>query len=732
MNILNSLEYNYLKEHLNRLPNELEQNIVNAEWSEHCSYKSSKIHLRSLPNSGGRLIKGPGFDAGVIDVGDGYVITVHIESHNHPSAVEPHGGAATGVGGVLRDILSMGTRPIAVLDALRFGEIHNKDISSNLKNQWLLKNVVRGIADYGNCVGIPTVAGEVEFDKSFDNYCLVDVASIGHGKLNNLVKNKVKKNDIIILAGNSTGKDGIHGASFASSNLDEENRSAVQIPDPFLEKILMEATLEAIDKKCIKAMKDLGGGGLSCCLSETADNLNKGFEIELSNVHLKHHDITNTEVIISESQERMLFITSKKKKKKLFKIFDKNDIKYSVIGKVNNGKNISIKKNGQVLAKMPAKLIAHAPLLNRPSKKPTYLESINESLIEPDIPEDLQNLIFSMISAPNLCSKKWIYQQFDYEVGIRTVSKPGFSDTSVLKLDNEKYITFSLDGNSKHCYLDPYQGTLGILAESLSNTICAGAEPIGIVDHLQFGNPENEQIFWTFLESIRAIKDFCEYMKIPVVGGKVSLYNETKSGTIKPSPVIGTLGIIENKKLIKPLIPQINDSIFIIGITHDEMGGSEYYEHFHKIIGGKVPVVDLINQNKICNALKVMLNSNWVSAIHDCSKGGIIISLLELSIQSNLGFMIDVDRIPATCKRMDYVLFSETHSRFIISTNFSNKIKDYLTKEKISFAELGNFTFEKNCIIRKNNKVISNLFLSDIIRKYEDSISNILEKNRES
>ncbi len=732
MNILNSSEYNYLKGHLNRLPNELEQNIVNAEWSEHCSYKSSKIHLRSLPNSGNRLIKGHGFDAGVIDVGDGYVITVHIESHNHPSAVEPYGGAATGVGGVLRDILSMGTRPIAVLDALRFGEIHNKDISSNLKNQWLLKNVVRGIADYGNCVGIPTVAGEVEFDKSFDNYCLVDVASIGHGKLNNLVKNKVKKNDIIILAGNSTGKDGIHGASFASSNLDEENRSAVQIPDPFLEKILIEATLEAIDKKCIKAMKDLGGGGLSCCLSETADNLDKGFEIELSNVHLKHHDIANTEVMISESQERMLFITSKKKKKKLFKIFDKNDIKYSVIGKVNNGKNISIKRNGQVLAKMPAKLIAHAPLLNRPSKKPTYLESINESFIEPDIPEDLQNLIFSMISAPNLCSKKWIYQQFDYEVGIRTVSKPGFSDTSVLKLDNGKYITFSLDGNSKHCYLDPYQGTLGILAESLSNTICVGAEPISIVDHLQFGNPENEQIFWTFLESIRAIKDFCEYLKIPVVGGKVSLYNETKSGTIKPSPVIGTLGIIENKKLIKPLIPQINDSIFIIGITHDEMGGSEYYEHIHKIIGGKVPVVDLINQNKICNALKVMLNSNWVSAIHDCSKGGIIISLLELSIQSNLGFMIDVDRIPATCKRMDYVLFSETHSRFIISTNFSNKIKDYLTKEKISFAELGNFTFEKNCIIRKNNKVISNLFLSDIIRKYEDSISNILEKNRES
>jgi phosphoribosylformylglycinamidine synthase subunit PurL len=732
MEILNTSEYNYLKEHLNRLPNELEQNIVNVEWSEHCSYKSSKIHLRSLPTYGGRLIKGPGFDAAVIDVGGGYVITVHIESHNHPSAVEPHGGAATGVGGVLRDILSMGTRPIAILDALRFGEIHYKNISSNLKNQWLLKNVVSGIADYGNCIGIPTVGGEVEFDKSFDNYCLVDVAAMGHGKLNKIVKNKVKKNDIIILAGNSTGRDGIHGASFASSNLDEENRSAVQIPDPFLEKILMEATLEAIDKNCIKAMKDLGGGGLSCCLSETADNLNKGFEIELSNIHLKHRDITNTEIMISESQERMLYITSKKKKKKLFKIFDKHGIKYSVIGIVNNSKKLLIKRNGQVLAKMPAKLIANAPLLDRPSKKPIYLEKINESFKDPPLPEDFQNLIFSMISAPNICCKKWIYQQFDHEVGIRTVSKPGFSDSSVLKLDNGKYISFTLDGNSKHCYLDPYYGTLGILAESFSNTICAGAEPVGIVDHLQFGNPENEEIFWTFLESIRAIKDFCEYFKIPVVGGKVSLYNETKSGPIKPSPIIGTLGIIDNKKLIKPFIPQINDSIFIIGITLDEMGGSEYYEHFHKIIGGKVPIVNLINQSKTCNALRLLIDSNGVSAIHDCSKGGIMIALLELSVQSNLGFMVNVDRIPNICKRMDYVLFSETYSRFIISTKYPSKIRNYLRKEKISFAEIGNFTIEKNCIIKKNSIVISNIFLNDVIKIYEDSLSNILEKKRDT
>ncbi len=731
MDSLNLSEYNFLKENLNRTPNELEQNIINAEWSEHCSYKSSKIHLKSLPTTGSRLIKGPGFDAGVIDVGGGYVITVHIESHNHPSAVEPHGGAATGVGGVLRDILSMGTRPIAVLNALRFGEIHNKNIPSNSKNQWLLKNVVKGIADYGNCIGIPTVGGEVEFDNSFDNYCLVDVASIGHGKTKNIIKNKVKKGDIIILAGNSTGKDGMHGSSFASSNLDEEDRSAVQIPDPFLEKILLESTLEAIDKKCIKAMKDLGGGGLSCCLSETADNLKKGFEIELSNVHLKQYDITDSEIMISESQERMLYITSKNKKKKLFKIFDRHGIKYSVIGKVNNNKNILIKKNGHVVAKMPAKLIAHAPLLNRPSKKPAYLNNIDKSFKEPSIPKtkNFQNLIFSMISAPNICSKKWIYQQFDHEVGIRTVSKPGYSDSSVIKLDNGKYISFTLDGNSKHCYLDPYQGTLGALAESVRNTICVGGVPIGIVDHLQFGSPENEQIFWTFLESIKAIRDFCKYMKIPVVGGKVSLYNETKNGAIKPSPVIGTLGIIENKNLIKLSIPKINDSILIIGMTHDEMGGSEYYEHYHKTIGGKVPVVNLMDQNKTLDAVRLMLNTNIISSVHDCSKGGMIITLLEISIQSNLGFIVDIQKIPTTCKRMDYILFSESHNRFIISTTYLTKVKHFLTEEKIPFADIGAFTIEKNCIIKMDNKIVSNLCLSEIIKKYDDSISNILETN---
>ena len=400
MNILNIEEYSYLKKKLRREPNELEQFIISAEWSEHCSYKSSKKHLKLLPMKGDHVLMGPGYDAGVIDVGNGYVVTIHIESHNHPSAVEPYGGAATGVGGVLRDILSMGSRPIALYNALRFGQV-DKNSKFGSKNRWLLKNVVKGIADYGNCIGVPTVGGEVEFDRSFDNYCLVDVASIGYAKLDSLVTNTAKKGDFLILGGNATGVDGIHGASFASKNLDEDNRSAVQIPDPFLEKVLMEATLEAIENNCIKTMKDLGGGGLSCCLSETADSLKKGFLVDLSTIPLKQKDMTDAQIMISESQERMLYIVNAKKKFEFFKIFDKHNVNYSEIGYVTDDLNLSVIREGNTLACMPAQIIAHAPLLNRKSKRPSYLKSILKSFREPEPQSDIKKMVFKMLSNPS-------------------------------------------------------------------------------------------------------------------------------------------------------------------------------------------------------------------------------------------------------------------------------------------------------------------------------------------
>ncbi len=728
MNILNIEEYSYLKKKLRREPNELEQFIISAEWSEHCSYKSSKKHLKLLPMKGDHVLMGPGYDAGVIDVGNGFVVTIHIESHNHPSAVEPYGGAATGVGGVLRDILSMGSRPIALYNALRFGEV-DKNSKFGSKNRWLLKNVVKGIADYGNCIGVPTVGGEVEFDRSFDNYCLVDVASIGYAKLDSLVTNTAKKGDFLILGGNATGVDGIHGASFASKNLDEDNRSAVQIPDPFLEKVLMEATLEAIENNCIKTMKDLGGGGLSCCLSETADSLKKGFLVDLSTIPLKQKDMTDAQIMISESQERMLYIVNAKKKFEFFKIFDKHNVNYSEIGYVTDDLNLSVIREGNMLACMPAQIIAHAPLLNRKSKRPSYLKSILKSFREPEPQSDIKKMVFKMLSNPSLCSRKWIYEQFDHEVGVKTVSKPGASDSSVIKLDDDKFLSFKLDGNSKHCYLDPYEGIIGCLAESLRNLTCVGARPLGIVDHLQFGNPENEEIFWTFLQTIRGISDYCKFMNLPVVGGKVSLYNETTSGPIKPSPVIGILGLIDSKNKIKYPKYTSNQSIFIVGATKDEMGGSEYFEYCLDVEGGDVPHVDLEDQRNIIETINKLINEDLVTGIHDCSKGGIIVAMLEMALHSNIGFRVSVDKIPNKCSRIDYLLFSESHNRFIFSTNHDSMIIKYLKKRRIPFAIIGSTSSDKTCIFENSGKPIFKSSLETISRNYHNSFSNLFTKS---
>ncbi|MGZ5490713.1 MAG: phosphoribosylformylglycinamidine synthase subunit PurL, partial [Nitrososphaeraceae archaeon] len=491
MEILTKSELNYLNKELNRKPNSLEKEIVGAQWSEHCSYKSSKKYITLLPKKGERIINGPGYDAGIIDIGNGDVITIHIESHNHPSAVEPYGGAATGVGGIIRDIISMGTMPIAILNALRFGHINSlfssndikpargKNNESYLHSKWLLKNVVRGIADYGNCIGIPTVGGEIEFDESFTNYCLVDVAAIGFGKKDNLIKNIIQADDILILAGSLTGRDGIHGASFASKELAEENRSAVQIPDPFMEKLLIEVTREAIEKDILKAVKDLGGGGLSCCLSETSANLNKGFDIDLGKVPVKYLDMEPQEIMISESQERMLYIISKNKLESFAQILKKYDVPFSIIGKVRNHKNLVINKNGKTIAKMPSHLIAYAPLLNRKSKKPKYIDDLRFKKISVKVPNDLNKTILNMLANPTIAFKNWVFQQFDHEIGLRTIVKPGITDSAVLKLNNDKFLAAKLDGNSKLCYLDPYQGTLSCLSEARANIISSGGKPIG-------------------------------------------------------------------------------------------------------------------------------------------------------------------------------------------------------------------------------------------------------------
>jgi phosphoribosylformylglycinamidine synthase II len=716
MGVLTKQELDYLEENLKRKANEIEQDIVGAEWSEHCSYKSSKKYLRLLPTKGRRVLVGPGYDAGVLDVGDGYVLTVHIESHNHPSAVEPYGGAATGVGGVIRDIMSMGTRPIAVFDALRFAPITGKS-KAVAKSKWLFKNVVKGIADYGNCIGIPTVGGEIEFDPSFEDYCLVDVASIGFGRKEDIVANQADVGDVIVLAGGSTGRDGIHGASFASRTLEAENRSAVQIPDPFLEKLLLEATLEAVKQGCIKGIKDLGGGGLSCCLSETSDTLGKGFDVELTKVRTREPSMTPNELMISESQERMLYITDKARLPALQSILDKYEISHSVLGEVQVHQDLVVRHSGKVVAKMPSHLVAHAPLVDRATKRPPYLDKL-KSVKQPKLPANLGKTLLSLLSNPTIASKSWVYQQYDHEVGVRTVVKPGMGDAAVMRLDNGRFVAAKLDGNSKHCYLDPYQGTLGCLSEGCRNVICAGAEPIGVVDHLQFASPEDPEIYWTFTQAINAIVDYCKFMDVPVVGGKVSFYNETAKGPIKPSPVMGTLGLIENASHITRPALSSGDSIFIIGNTAPEMGGSEYYEYIHNTTGGPVPKVDLQVDKQNGNAIQSLIRSGLVTCAHDCAKGGLAVALAEMAIAGSTGFRVDLDAIPNSCDRTDDLLFSESHSRYIIGTKEPEKVHRALSSAGVTFAQVGSavstveFSRGKKRVIRLTLKQLQASFYS--------------------
>jgi phosphoribosylformylglycinamidine synthase II len=687
MDVLTKKELKYLEQELKRKANEIEKDAVGAQWSEHCSYKSSKKYLQMLPMKGRYVVVGPGYDAGVLDVGDGFVLTVHIESHNHPSAVEPFGGAATGVGGVIRDIMAMGTRPIALLDALRFAPIID-DNHSVAKSKWLFKNVVKGIADYGNCIGVPTVGGEIEFDPSFQDYCLVDVAAIGFGRKEDIITNEAEADDIIVLAGGPTGRDGIRGASFASKTLEKEDRSAVQIPDPFLEKLLLEATMEAVKQGCLKCIKDLGGGGLSCCLSETSDNLGKGFDIELAKIHTRESHMMPNELMISESQERMLFITDKPKLSILQSILDKYGIKYSIIGTVQEHQDLIVRHSGKVIMQMPSHLVAHAPLVDRPAKRPSYIGKL-KTVKRPLQPSNLGKVLLSLLASPTIASKRWVYQQYDHEVGIRTVIKPGAGDATVMRLDNGKFVAVKLDGNSKHCYLDPYQGTLGVLSEGFRNIVCTGAEPIGVVDHLQFASPEDPEIYWTFIQTVNAIISYCRFMEIPVVGGKVSFYNETAKGPIKPSPVIGTLGLVESESSLTQMAFSANESIFIVGHTQPEMGGSEYYEYFHRITGGTVPQVDLKVDRQNRTAILNLIRTGLVSCAHDCSKGGIAVALAEMAIAGSIGFKVQLDSIPNSCKQIDELLFSETQSRYIIATKDPENVHKLLSAKGVRFAEFG-------------------------------------------
>ena len=685
---LSSDEVEAVRELLGREPNETEWAIIDAEWAEHSSYKSSRALLKQFPTSGERVVLGPGFDAGVVDVGKGYVATLHIESHNHPSAIDPYGGASTGIGGVLRDIISVGSRPIALLDVLRFG-----DPEESGHSRWLLRNVVRGIDDYGNCVGVPTVAGDVEFDDSFEKNCLVDVACVGVAKKGSIILGEAKHpGDVLLLIGGSTGRDGMGGAAFASKKLakgPETSRRSVQVPDPFMKKLLLDALLEASQTGLIHGMKDLGGGGLSTALSEVASKGGTGVDVELTRVAAREQGMTPAEIMTSESQERMLLVLGPDDATPVLEILDRYEVPHAAIGKVTSDGAMKLRWNGRVVADLPAKAVAEAPVIKWPTKRPSRrAQPVTRRQREPPV----ASAIAALLSSPNIASRRWIYEQYDHEVGIRTVLKPGNADASLLRLPNGSMLAVKADGNSKHSFLDPRRGAAGCVAEACRNVVSVGAEPIAMVDHLQFGDPSDPEVYWAFTEALEGMAQYCKDLPLPVVGGKVSFYNEDASTkrAIKPSPIAMVVGLLQEAgRLPSSAFHRAAEPVFVVGTTKAELGGSEYCETVLKAQGGRVPAPDAREDSRTYRAILSLIRSGAAGAVHDCSKGGLAIAVAEMCIQGGVGAAVDAGRIPGWPLSPTEALFSESHGRFVVSAREGAKAEALLRREGIPYSLVG-------------------------------------------
>jgi phosphoribosylformylglycinamidine synthase len=715
-------EREYARHQLGREPNGLEWAMIDAEWSEHCSYKSSRLILKQLPSSGKRVLVGPGYDSGVVDVGDGYVLTMHIESHNHPSAVDPYGGAATGIGGVVRDILCMGTTPIALLDALKFGNITESDHS-----KWIMKNVVRGIADYGNCIGVPTVAGDVEFDECFERNCLVDVACLGVGRKDELLlAEATHPGDSVYLTGASTGRDGIHGSTFASRTLGadaDRERSAVQIPDPFTKKLIIEATLEASRIGILRGCKDLGGGGLATGLSEIADKGGTGLEVYLEAIPIREQDMNPVEVMISESQERMLLVVREGADESLLHIMQKYGVICARIGQVTPTRTISILQSGRTIANLPTAFLANAPAIHRESRIPQVRKP--EPLAAPS--KDLVSTVLALLGSSTIASKEWVFRQYDHEVGIRTVGKPGEADAAVLKLPNGKFAAVKVDGNLRFCDLDPYLGAASVLAECCRNVVAVGAEPVAFLDHCQFGDPNVQEVFWAFTKAVNGLADFARAISLPCVGGKVSFYNqdEVTGKAIKSSPVVTVVGLIEKpEQITRMAFVEDGASIILVGETNRELGGSEYYRLLG-LDGKEPPALDFQLEGRTQNAVFDCTRRVLVTACHDCSKGGLGVALAEMAVTGNRGASVDLTRMPGESGTVDERLFSESNSRFLVTTRDPTPVLDALSSQNVPAAVIGRVGGESLQLSLGLN--VFDCTVNALRAAYVDSLRRILE-----
>ena len=689
-------EFESIKHLLNREPNLLELGIFSAMWNEHCSYKSSRIHLKKLPTKGKQVIQGPGENAGVIDIGDDDAIVFKIESHNHPSYIEPYQGAATGVGGILRDVFTMGARPIALLNSIHFGS------PEHVKTKSLLNGVVSGIGGYGNCIGIPTVAGETKFNQTYNENILVNAMAVGHAKKDKIFYSKAKGlNKAVVYVGSKTGRDGIHGASMASAEFDEnseEKKPTVQVGDPFTEKLLMEACLELMKDNSIISIQDMGAAGLTSSSVEMASKGELGIEIELDKVPCREENMTPYEMMLSESQERMLIILEDDKENKARKIFEKWDLDFVVIGKTTNTNNLTLKFNKKIVGEIPIEALStKAPMYNRKwIKKKSQTNKFDLKKLKKIKIEDA---LIKIISSPNHSNKNWITDQYDQSVMCDTVQKSG-SDAAIIRIHNkDKAIAVSVDSSANYCKSHPKTGGKQIVCENWRNLITVGAKPLAITNCLNFGNPENEEVMGEFAECLDGIKEACQFLNYPVVSGNVSFNNGTNKKNIYPTPVIGGVGLIKN--LSRPLSHKFkkdNSNLIVIGKTYGHLGQSCFLKENYSISEGMPPEVNLLNEKNNGESLLKLINKNLILSSHDISSGGLITALSEMSIASNYGVKIFK---PKKLSNLFEYFFGEDQARYIVEVENKNlsKVEELLKEndvfyEKIGFTQTENFEIE--------------------------------------
>ncbi|MDI6605634.1 MAG: phosphoribosylformylglycinamidine synthase subunit PurL [Candidatus Omnitrophota bacterium] len=669
---LTAQEYERIKKCLNREPNYTELGLFSAMWSEHCSYKNSKPVLKLFPTKGKQVIQGPGENAGVVDIGDGLGVVFKIESHNHPSAVEPYAASATGGGGCIRDIFTMGARPIGLLDSLRLGRLDKERV------KFLFKNIIRGFTDYANVVGIPVLGGEIYFDESYEGNPLVNAMTVGIVKRKELVKARAKgKDNLVLIVGGGTGRDGVEGAAFASMALDEEaskKSSAVAIGDPEMGKRLRESCLELITENLAIGMQDMGAAGLICSTCETSYKADTGIEIEISLVPRKEKGMSAYEVMLSESQERMLVIVDKNKLEGVKKIFAKWNVPLSVIGKVTDDRIVRVKENGRVVAEVPAQALVEAPVYKREAIRPKYLSAANKlNLTAVKEPGDYGRTLTILLSNPTIASKGWVFKHGDPKAAGNVLLGPG-SDAGVAVVPGtKKAIAATTDCNSTYCYLDPFRGAEIAVAEAARNLVCTGAKPLAITDGINFGNPKNPEVFWQFKQAALGISAACRALNTPVVSGNVSFNNENPKGAVDPTPIVGMVGLIKDKsKVVSQYFKNSGDAVLLLGQNKEELGGSEYLKTIHGLKRGNCPEIDLELEKRVQKTTLEAIEKGLVESAHDCSEGGLAVCLAESCISNpakRVGVVIELAQGKI---RKDALLFGESQSRIIISAGQKN------------------------------------------------------------